>query len=125
MTAVETTRAHLKYVISNKGHLRLFAVVSIVWMAITTWLLWLPLPGAQMDDSNSIMGSRVAACANFVLSLDYDPCAARENFFAAIVTVMLRAGVVLFVPVILPLLVLLGLLIFEWIKEGYSEQPSG
>ena len=67
---------------------------------------------------------RITACDKFVLSMDYDPCAARENFKAAAVAVIMRGAVVLFLPVILPLLTLLGLLVFEWVREGYRKLPS-
>ncbi|HEY8697817.1 MAG TPA: hypothetical protein VIM02_09380 [Rhizomicrobium sp.] len=114
--AVATIKGKIERICSNKGNVRLFGVVSVLWIAATILILWKPLPAAPTSpDSMGI--PRVVACADVVL--DYDKCAAQENFKAATAAIVARAGIVLFVPLILPLLVIFAALVLEWVREGY------
>jgi hypothetical protein len=119
--AAAIVRAKFERIASNRGHVRLFVVISLAWMAATTWLLWTPLPPAP-PTSDSFGMPTPTACMEIVL--DHDQCVADENFKATARAIISRAIIILFVPLILPLSLALAALLIEWIKEGYRGAPS-
>ena len=121
MTAVETVKAKVSRITSNKGHVRLYLVVSVVWILATTWLVWGPLPSAAGTTSQFGLPS-VTGCEDVVL--DYAQCEAQANSEAAGLALIERAAVVFFLPIILPLLILFGKFVLEWIGDGYGKKSE-
>jgi hypothetical protein len=120
MNAVETVKAKIKQVTSNKGNVRLFALAYLVWIAAMAWMFWQPFPSAHTQPD--IFGSpRVVACLDVIVR--YDRCAIFMDLITAIIAIILRAGVVFLAPLIVSLLAIIGAAIFEWISDGYSKNP--
>jgi hypothetical protein len=149
MKAVATVSAKIKQIATNKGHLRLFAIASIIWVAIAGPVFWKPLP--YFDDSVSMGDSphdNAADDATYQIvqncKLDptkefskygdpiYDACRNRinaqvqgETKQARFLQIIRWSSIVLLVPVILPvllsLLALIGATIFQWTSDGYRK----
>jgi len=146
MTMVEIVKAKIKGIACNKGHVRLFAVASIIWVAITAPVLWKPLP--YVEDSIGVVGNapggvdvssrRMESCPAPPPAKWNDPvwnsCMDRvttevkEEVSTARTRQLLSwASIVFLVPVILPLLLsvlaLLGAIILQWVNDGYRKGP--
>jgi hypothetical protein len=125
MNAVETLKAKIKRVASDKGNVRLFIFAYLTWIAATAWIFLEPFPSARTEPD--VFGSpRVVACSLDV-GLHYQRCAMFMNLITAIITIILRASIVLLVPLILlpllSLLVIIGAAIFQWISDGNGKAP--
>jgi hypothetical protein len=132
MNAVVTVKAKIQQIVSNKGHVRLFALVSVIWIAVAAPVFWKPLPYVDEADASF---RRIQSCPAPVDPAKWDDpsylaCGNRvdaqvndEVDHARFWQITTWASVVLLVPVILPLMLIIGAVIFQWIKDGYSKNP--
>jgi hypothetical protein len=110
MNAVETVKAKIKQIASNKGP---FILAYIVWIAAMTWIFWQPLPSARTQPD--VFGTpRVVACLTMIAH--YVNCEIFMNLITATIAVILRAGVIFLAP-------LLAVAIFQGVTNRYNNNP--
>jgi len=144
MKSVDAVLGAIRRLVSHRGHVRLFILASVVWMAIAAPVFWKPLPYVYNSDLGQIGDDRGVdlsskqreVCQGSGFGSEqaqqrervdcYDGVEQLVNHDVAVGTFMQLlawASTVLFVPIILPLLLSLlaisGAVIFQWISDGY------
>lgn len=129
--------------VEHRGHLRLYLVASVLWLAVVGPLTWRPLPYVQDAVPISLSGEATAPDVAAVdLSdrrmrecnatdelegryADYDACAKRVKETAqrevdqVRMYIVLRWVGLLLTPALLPAAIFVACIIMAWVREGY------
>jgi hypothetical protein len=120
VTALETVKVRISKLASNKGHVRVAAILYAIWIIVAICLVWGPLPSAPTAP-DAFGFQRVTACdLNKMLGDEYDRCATGENAKAEIFAVVARTTFVLATPAAAAMVLILIFLVSEWVQDGYK-----
>jgi hypothetical protein len=141
----------VRSIVTNTGNIRLYIVASLVWMAVTGLVFWkpiAPIPGpipnrtATMEEftaSLTVLNDRISKeCSGAALNDPYDICAKSVELRVSAETERMRAGtfranvfqvitwlsIVLFLPIILPIMLFSAAIVLQWIRDGYGSSTK-
>ena len=135
MALFERVKNKITPIVKHQGHIRIFILVSLAWMAITTPIFLRPYtatPTSSIFDEytpgdNSPAAVTLATRINNecrTVILGHGDCVANVIARSQFIQIVQRASVFLFVPIILPIIGLLVVIALFWIKEGYDDQQA-
>jgi hypothetical protein len=117
--AVDTVLQRMRRIASNQGHLRVSIIGYAVWVALSLWLVWRPLPQPVMTEGDAISSAHVAACDPISINGEYERCAAAESRNIAGFAILDRIVFVLLTPFAAIFILAVIAIGFEWVKDGY------
>jgi hypothetical protein len=145
MTAMGKVLTNVRSIASNKGNVRLFIVASLVWMLCAGFLSWQPLVHTYNDVlipdtvehspedinlierqsgcyGNNVFGLQQTDKQSADCSSQVEAAANREVMTTNFERLARWLAIVLFLPVIVPGLLIGFAVISQWVNEGYKSE---